>query len=140
MRPEATTADRRAGLIRTFALALAGAGVLHFVFSLVVWGFFYVGSYRNGWQGALTAAYGLVHLSPPVVLLGLFAWALVAIRRRRRSAVPLLVCCVVLSLGAFAVEVRGDPQLQRVWFEEDRACSSRQNFYCTWWWWRPQVR
>jgi hypothetical protein len=116
---------------------LAVVGVLHFVLSLVVWGFFYVGSYRNGWRDSLTVAYGARHLSPAIVLLGLFTWASWAAFRRRRFAIPLLACSVLLSLGVFAVEVRGDPQFQRVWFDNPMTCSNRQSYYCTWWWWQP---
>ena len=137
MRLEATTPDRRARLIRNAALALAIAGVLHFVLSLVMWGFFYVGSYRNGWRNVLTVHYGLRHMSPAIVLLGLFASSSWAALRRRRFAPPLLVCTVLLSVGVFAVEARGDPQFQRVWFDEPTACSNRQSYYCTWWWWQP---
>ena len=73
MRLEATTTDRRTRLIRNVALALAVVGVLHFVLSLVMWGVFYVGSYRNGWRNVLTLSYGVQHPSPAIVPLGLFA-------------------------------------------------------------------
>lgn len=140
MQLEVTTTDRRSRLVRYVALVVGGAGVMHFILSLVVWGFFYVASYRSGLENVLTVAYGARHLSPVFVLLGLFGWASWGAFRCKRFVVPLLVCSVLLSLGAFAVEVRDDPQFQRVWFEENRACSSRQNVYCTWWWWQPQIR
>jgi hypothetical protein len=116
---------------------LAIIGSLHFALSLLVWGFFYVGSYRNGWRHVLTVTYGIRHLSPAIILGVLFAWAAWAAFRRRRYAVPLLICSVLLSVGAFAAEARGDPQFQRVWFDEPTACSNRESYYCTWWWWQP---
>jgi hypothetical protein len=137
MRLAATTTDRWKRHSGNAALVLAIVGVLHFVLSLVVWGSFYVGSYRNGWRNVLTVPYGARHLSPVIVLLGLFAWSTWATFRRRRLALPLLACTVLLSVGAFAVEARGDPQFQRVWFNEPTACSNRQSYYCTWWWWQP---
>lgn len=138
MRLEATTNDWGTRLIRNVALGLAIVGILHFVVSLVTWGFFLVGSYRHGWQNVLKLGYGVQHLSPPIVLLGLFAWSSWTAFRRRRFALPLLVCTVLLSVGVFAVEVRGEPQFQRVWFDKPTdACSNRQSYYCTWWWWQP---
>ncbi len=123
--------------IRKVALALAIIGVLHFVLSLVTWGFFYVGSYRNGRRNVLTVAYGLRHLSPAIMLLCLFAWSSWATFRRQRFALALLVGSVLLSVGVFAVEARGDPQFQRVWIDDPTSCSNRQSYYCTWWWWQP---
>mgnify|MGYP000228435695 CR=1 FL=1 len=137
MRLEAKTTDRSTRFIRNVALALAIVGVLHFVLSLVMWGFFYVGSYRNGWRNVLTVTYGIRHLSPALVLLGLFAWASWATFSRRRFSLPLLVCSLLLSIGVFAVEARGDPQFQRVWIDDPTSCSNRQSYYCTWWWWQP---
>ncbi len=111
MEPEAESTDLRTQAVRNAVLAaLAVAGVLHFVLSSVVWGLFYVGSYRNGWRHVQTVAYGVRHLSPAVILLGLFAWTLIASFRRRRFTIPLLACSVLLSVGVFVVEVRDEPQ------------------------------
>ena len=137
MRLEPAITVRRAQILRNLALVVAIAGVLHFVLSLVTWGGFYVVSYRSGWRNVLTFAYGARHLSPAVALLGLFAWSSWATLRRRRFAMPLLAGAVLLAVGAFTVEARGDPQFQRVWFDQAMACSNRQSFYCTWWWWQP---
>lgn len=137
MEPEAAKIDRRARLVRNVVLVLAVAGVLHFVLSLVSWCLFYVISYRVGWRHVQNITYGVCHLSPAIILLGLFAWTSIASLRRRRFTIPLLACSVLLSLGVFAVEVRGEPQFQRVWIDGPMACTNRQSYFCTWWWWRP---
>jgi hypothetical protein len=103
----------------------------------VAWGFFYVASYRNGWRNVLTVSYGAEHLLPAIAMLGLFTWTSIAILCRRRFAPLLVLCSIVLSAGVFALEVRGDPQFQRVWFDDATSCSNRQSYYCTWWWWQP---
>jgi hypothetical protein len=128
---------RRPRRLRNAALAVAAAGVLHFGLSLVAWAVFYVIAYRNGWHGALTITYAARHVVPAVLLLAVFLWAFVAALRVRRLAAPLVPAGVVVSLAVFAADARGEPQFQRVWFDEPNACSNRESFYCTWWWWRP---
>ena len=118
-------------------LAVCLSGLLHFLLSLVVWGFFYYGAHRNGWGAVLTLAYGLRHAGPAILLTVLFVIASRAALRARRSAAPLLVLGIIASTVTFAVDVRGDPQFQRVWFDNPYECSNRQSFYCTWWWWQP---
>lgn len=133
--------DRSKSFRRRLALCVGMAGISHFAISLLAWGFFYVGSYRNHWKEVFTPGYMARHLLPVLVLLGMFILASVAFWRRRRGGAFVLGASMLLSLCAFVVDVRGEPQLQRIWFEEPtRACSSRQNFYCTWWWWQPQIR
>jgi hypothetical protein len=116
---------------------LALAGVFHFVVALIVWGFFYVACHRNGWQNSLTFAYGARHLSSAFALLGLFTWASIASMHRRRYATPLLAATVFLSVGIFAIEVRGDPQFERIWIDNPVTCTNHQKYFCTWWWWQP---
>ena len=111
--------------------------MLHFALSLVAWAFFYVIGYRNGWHEALTFTYAARHVIPAVLMLAVFLWAFVAAVRGRRRAAPLVLAGVVVSLAVFAADARGEPQFQRVWFDEPNACSNSESFYCTWWWWRP---
>ena len=137
MRLQAVT-TRSAGLIvRRIALGIAVLGTLHFGVSLVAWGLFYFGSYRQGRSDVLAVGYGVRHLSSAVVFLAVFLVATATVVRRRRWATVLLAGGVVGSVVMFAVEVRGEPQFQRVWFDEASACSNRQSFFCTWWLWHP---
>jgi len=129
--------DRGADFLRYAIALVALVGVVHFIGSLIAWGFFYVGSYRNRWSNVLTWAYGTFHLLPAMILFGAFAASLNAACRCRRYAVPVLLGAVLLSIAMFIFEIRGEPQLQRVWFDEPFACSNRKSFYCTWWWWQP---
>lgn len=108
--------------------------------SLVMWVFFYYAAWQNGWKRSLTFSYGLLHFLPALVLLALFIWSMLAVWKQKRLAPFVLVASVLLSVIAFTVESHGEPQFQRVWFENERACSSRQNYYCTWWWWQPRLR
>jgi hypothetical protein len=118
-----------------FVMALIGIG--HFVLSLIAWGNFYVGAYRNEWRTALTLGYGVRHFAPAVLLFVLFVWASAAAWRRRRSVRWVLALGLLLCLILLLVDVRGDPQFYRVWFDHADSCSNRQSFYCTWWWWQP---
>jgi hypothetical protein len=129
---------RRSRLIRNVAIALSIAGVVHFIASICMWALFYVASYRNGWHNVLTIDYGVRHLSPAIALLVLFSWSSWATLRRYRLSAPLLACSVLFSIAVFSVEARGDPQFQRVWFDDEFSCSNRQSYYCTWWWWQPR--
>ena len=137
MRLEAVTTRSTGPVVRQIALGIAVLGILHFVVSLIAWGLFYYGSYRQGWTRMFAVGYGVRHLSSAVVLLSLFLIATAALVRRRPWATVLLGVVILASVATFAVEVRGDPQFQRVWFDDPTACSNRQSYYCTWWFWQP---
>jgi hypothetical protein len=102
-----------------------------------MWVIFLCAGYRNGWHNVLALSYGVRHLLPVVALIGLFGWSSWAGRRRRRYTWSLLTLSFVAAAGAFAVDVRGEPQFRRVWLDDPTTCANRQSYYCTWWWWQP---
>ena len=135
--PEAEAKVRRARIGRSLALFFAAFGVLHFAGSLAAWGLFYVGSYRQGWNHVFRLSYAIAHVLPALILLGLFTWACVATWRRHRLALPLVTVAIAFALVVFTIEVRGQPQFERVWVDDPTSCTNRQAHYCTWYWYQP---
>lgn len=140
MTPAATfrgpTISRRP-LLNQLVLGVSLIGSLHFMLSLFAWVTFYFAARRNDWHHSLTIAYGARNFAPAVALMTLFTWTSIAALRRRKSALRLLLFGVVIAAAMFAVDAKGAPQFQRIWFDNPYACSNRQYFYCTWWWWQP---
>jgi len=127
---------------RTICLRIIAAlGAVHFSISLIAWTIAYVVAYREGELRVFSAAHFLTGTVPAVLLFATFSIGLWRTWTHRKKATWIIGMSLLLAASCLWYDASfGEPQWQRVWFEEGRVCSSRENHYCTWWWWSQRIR
>ncbi len=125
---------------RLLVMLLAVLGILHFGVSLLVWYAVYTNGHFDDSPIAFTPGYFVPHVGVPIILLLTFLVAAYASFSRTRWYFLPTILAYTLAILAFEVETQYPPQFQKIWWEQNRACSSREDVYCTWFTYHRRIR